>query len=377
MKPIRIAYIIDNLDRGGAQTCLHNLVAGLSKLGYEQRIYCLNEKYSPKIVASLINAGAYVDIIGRPKLYLLVGLFHLYRELRRIKPDIVLTTLPYGDIIGRSIAKFAGMPLILSSIQNRHMEKSSFHFLFDQITARWVKKIIFVAKENIPFAIEHEGVRPDQAVYIPNGIPIEKYSAGENTKSLRVAFGASNENIVLGMVARLSPQKGHENLLKAFAIAQKQRPETMLWIVGDGPLRKKLVKLAENLGIANNIRFWGDRDDIPEILKALDIFIHTSFHEGMPTAVMEAMAGGKPIIVSNVDGVASLIDDGETGWFVESLSPEDIAQKIFFVLENKNLWGKIGLAARERIEKEFSVKKMIAAYDSFYQSCLYSVRLII
>jgi glycosyltransferase involved in cell wall biosynthesis len=349
------------------------LVKGLAELGFAQRIYCLNEVFNPGIVQNLQASGARVIIVGRPRLYTLVGFVQLYRDLRAWQPEIVQTILQFSNIVGRPLARWLGTPIIISSIQARNVHVPPPLFFLDRLTARWADLFIAVGRQAIPFAIAHEGVSPDRVLYIANSIEPDLLDRSQTRTSIRAELGISPKTSLLGMVARLSPKKAHRDLLEAYATVVKTHPDTALLLVGDGPLRAKLERQVRYLKIDQQVIFLGDRADVPDLLAAMDLFVHPSLSEGMPHAVMEAMATGLPVIASAVDGVQDLIVDSESGWLVEPAQPQQLAERIIFALENQALWPAIGQAATDRIISEFSPQKMITAYSKVYQDLLANV----
>lgn len=365
-KNIRLLHIIDNLDRGGTQTWFMSLVKGLAELGFEQHIYCLNEIANMSIVENLKKSGSRVTILGRSQLFALIGFIRLYQAIKKWRPDIVQTILPYGNLIGRPIACLAGVPVIVSSIRTRNMHKSKPHLFLDRLMADWADAYISVSRQIIPFAVANEGVPQEKVIYIANGLEIDRRDRSQTRTKIRAQLGISDRTKVLGMVARLSPQKAHNDLLRAYATVTVEYPDTVLLLVGDGPLRKNLKRQVRELKLNRQIIFLGDRSDIGDLLAAMDLFVHPSLFEGMPNAVMEAMAAGLPVIASAADGVQDLIVDGESGWLVEPGNPTELARKIIFALDNQTLWLAMGREAACRIATEFSSQKMIEAYSSAY-----------
>jgi glycosyltransferase involved in cell wall biosynthesis len=372
-KKIRLIHIVDNLDRGGTQTWLMILVKGLAELGFAQRIYCLNEIFNPGIVQNLEVSGARVVIIGRPRLYMLVGLIQLYRDLRAWQPEIVQTILQFSNIFGRPLARWLGVPIIISSIQARNVHVPQPLLFLDRLTARWADLFIAVSRQLIPFAVAHEGVSPDKVIYIPNSIEPDDQDHVQTRAAIRAELGISPETKVLGMISRLAPKKAHQDLLQAYTKVAQTHPGTILLLAGDGPLRTKLERQARRLRIDRRVIFLGDRADVPDLLAAMDLFVHPSLSEGMPHAVMEAMAAGLPVIASGVDGVQDLIVDGESGWLVKPAQPKQLAERIIFALDNPILCPQIGQAAARRIATEFSPQKMVTAYNVVFRELLAQV----
>jgi len=366
----RIGYVIDSLRRDGTQINLVNLVTGLAERGYEQRVYCLNDVANADIVQLLTASGAQVVVIGRVQLVTLAGLTRLFVEFRRWRPFIVQTFLTFGDAVGRTLARAANVPIVVSSVRARNVEKRWWQFLLDRVTIRWVDRVIFNSKQVIPFALAKEGVQPEQIVYIPNGVGVDQQSCPSAVSNTRSELGITPTTRVVGTVGRLYPQKGHRYLLAAFARVLQEVSDAALLVVGDGPLRSKLEAQAMQLGITGQVYFLGERADIPDLLACMDVYAQASIYEGMPNAVMEAMAAGKPVVATRVDGTRELIADGETGWLVKPADTKAMADRIVYILKNMTEVRCIGEAASERIARDFSVNKMVLAYDKLYRELL-------
>jgi glycosyltransferase involved in cell wall biosynthesis len=364
---VRVGYVIDSLQRHGTQKALLYLVGGLAERGYDQRVYCLNDAVDSDVQTELTRCGAGVSVIGKRQLLSSRGVIALFLELRRWQPDIVQTFLPFGDVIGRTVARVARVPAIVSSIRARNIEKRRWQFLLDRITLRWVDRVVFNSQRIIPFALQHEGVRADQVVCIPNCVQIERQARPVTRTEARSRLDVPSDAFVIGTVGRLYRQKGHQFLLSAFKKVLSVVPNTVLLIIGDGPLRSQLEAEALRLGIGERTRFLGERADVPDLLDLLDLYVQPSLYEGMPNAVMEAMAVGRPVVATNVDGIQELVTHGETGWLVEAGNPEALAEQIIYALQNAETCSSVGAAASRRMHSAFSVERMISAYDDLYR----------
>jgi glycosyltransferase involved in cell wall biosynthesis len=366
--PLRIVLIIDDLGIGGTQTWLRHLAAGLAARGHALRVYCIRNIAHPANVKDLANF-AEVQILGETRFRLLYGFVQLWCELRRWRPDIVQTQLPTSDWIGRLVARAAGVPTVISSVRGRNLDKPWWQRFLDRSTARFADRVVFNSAAGLPEAIRREGIRPEQAVHIPNGVAIPAPVPPERVAALRQSLGIGNTATVLGTVGRLSPPKGHDILLAALPSVLARHPDTILWLVGDGPLRNSLERQAKTLGIAEKVRFLGSRDDVPELLAAIDLVIQPSRFEGMPNAVMEAMAAGKPVVATDVDAVPTLITDGEDGWLTEPEHPVHLAETILQALESPHR-AAIGHAAQAKMQAHFPLERMVDAYEQLYRQRL-------
>jgi glycosyltransferase involved in cell wall biosynthesis len=350
---------------------LTHLASGLANYGYRQRVYCLNNLADPGIVRSLRSSGAEVRVLSKAQFVALIGLVRLFLEFRSWRPSVVQTFLTYGDMIGRTIARLANVPVVVSSIRARNLDKRWWQFLSDRITIRWVDRVVFNSRQVIPFALANEGVGPEQVVYIPNGVHVGDLRDEPNaTPRTRSGLSLPPTARVVGTVGRLDPQKGHRFLLAAFSRVLSNAPDAVLLVIGDGPLRGKLQAEAKELGLSDRVRFLGQRGDVPALLSCMDVYVQASLWEGMPNAVMEAMAAARPVVATAVDGAKELITDGETGWLVEPSDATAMAERIAHALEDVKEAESVGAAAARRMARDFTVQQMVLAYDKLYRELL-------
>lgn len=363
---IRLLYIIDSLYNAGAQKVLVNVVNGLASKGYEQKVCCLNDVVSENVVEALTRAGAEVVVIGKMQLLSGAGLIRLFMLIKRWRPHVVQTLLPFADMIGRTVARAAKARSIVTAIHARNIDKSWWQFQLDKWTIPWADKVIFVSKQVIPFSIASEGVRPERVVYIPNGIELITKNETK-TLDLRAQFGIASNAKLIGTVGRLNPQKGHCFLIAALPKVLSEFSDIALCLVGDGPLRGELQRQVESLGISDKVYFLGERNDVSEILKSLDLYVQSSLFEGMPLAVMEAMSASCPVVATRVDGTEELIVHGQTGWLVAPSAPNALAEGVLYALKHPDEFAQIAHNARQTIEENFTVDKMVLAYDAVFR----------
>ena len=173
------------------------------------------------------------------------------------------------------------------------------------------------------------------------------------------------------MVSRLANWKGHKYFLEAAALVKRIAPDAKFLITG-GPMyynknyKRELIKYAEGLGLNHNVIFSGIRKDIPEIMSTLDIFVLPSINEPFGRAILEAMACGKPVIATNGGGIPEIVKNDETGVLVPLKDADKLAQAIIVLLEDKERAKKMGLAGRKRVERYFSLEKMVEKIETLY-----------
>lgn len=229
----------------------------------------------------------------------------------------------------------------------------------------------------VPVAVANEIARTIEQMYgyknppiIPNGIPTEEYAPNpEKRTQFRAAHGVEPDALVIVHVGRFVELKNHALLLQAFAQLRCAQP-LYLWLVGDGELRPQMEQLAQELGIADRVRFWGIRADVPELLNAADIFTLPSKYEGNPMSIMEAMAAGLPVVATAVGGIPELVDQDISGVLIPPNSVESLACALQRLLDNATLRLQMGRAAYERAQQRFSVRHTVQLYEALYAKLL-------
>lgn len=367
---LRICYFIDSLRRDGAQNILAKLTNGLVSRGYDQRVYCLNDARSPSMVIKITDGGTDVVTIGKVKLLTTIGLLKIFIDLKKWSPHVVVTFLPFAHIIGRTLAGLAAVPFVVSSIRQRNVDAWFGYYTLSRLTARWADKVVFNSRDVIEFALANEGVREHQVCYIPNGVEILPEPSGERSIRVRRKLGIGASTRVIGTVGRLYPQKGLIYLLQAFAKVAPRVDDTILLIVGEGPLLQDLKGEARDLGVHDKVRFLGERSDVPELLNAFDVYVQSSLFEGMPNAVMEALAAARLVAATQVDGISELIEHGTNGLLVPPGDSEALAEAIIYALENQAKAMRMGAAAKLRMGTDFSVDKMVGRFDSLFRGLI-------
>lgn len=366
-RPIHLAFFIDDLIVGGTQRWLAHLCAQLARRGFALRVYGLRAAAHPLTLRRLAPYAA-VETVGEPRLWRLTGLAHLARELRAWPADLLQTLLPTSDWLGRALGRWARVPVVLSSIRTRNAGKPRWQLRLDRATARWAQAVIFNNRAGIAFALRHEGVRPHQVVHIPNGVAVGELSAaGARVRAeLRTPAGAP----VIGTVARLCAAKNLSALLRAFAAARRRHPAAVLWLIGEGDRRAALAAEARALDVADAVRLPGIREDVDDVLAALDLFVLPSLREGMPNALLEAMAAARPVIASDLDGVREIVRDGETGWRVPPGDVPALTDALLRGLGDPATAARLGRAAREWVRAHASLEDMADAYEGVYRAHL-------
>jgi len=203
--------------------------------------------------------------------------------------------------------------------------------------------------------------------------PFYKRSEVEK-EAIKQGYDLPLDKPIITCVANLRPPKGHEYLIRAFHELKNEGLDYITLLVGDGPLRRELKELVRELELEEQVRFLGsrDREEIPRILAITDVFVLPSLWEGLPTAIIEAMAAGCPVVATAVGGTPELIIDGETGFLINPRDSTALAQKLKLLLQDRLLRNKMGEAGTKRAKEHFSIERMVQEYESLYKQLVES-----
>lgn len=369
-------HIITGLGGGGAESVLYRLCKNDLDNNKHVVVSMMGEgKYGPLLKEIGIDVYTLDMSVGKISIS---GLIKLYCLIRRISPDIVQTWMYHADLIGGIIARLAGIKKIFWNIRHTTLEKGVSKKSTIMIAKLCAKlsgiipyKIICCASSALDVHADL-GYKEDKLVIIKNGYELNKFTPdSEKGMVLRQSFSIEDK-IVLGMVGRYSPLKDHNNLLQSIDIVGKQTSDFVCLLVGNGLTNQneELVEKIRQLDLSDHILLLGQRNDIPEVMNALDLHILSSMSEGFPNVLAEAMACGTPCITTDV-GDASVIV-GETGWIVPPKNPEALADAILVAVEARKdfeLWQVRKNACREHIVSNFSIESMVENYNKvwFYE----------
>lgn len=354
-KKINLIHIITALDYGGAERLLFDLVRNLDRKKYNVSVVCVVR--GGALVKEFRDIAVDVKIIGKKIKIGLSTIFKISKYLKRKNPDIVHTHLFGGDTWGRLGALMARVPVIISTEHNINLDEGIIKRFVKMVLSWFTDKIIAVSSSVKEYSIKVDHINPKKIEVIYNGVNIKKfYNPNPNF--------FQNKTPVIGVVGRLEEQKGHKYLLEA--IQKIKDVPFEVWVIGDGSLRIKLEKQADELSIKDKVKFLGSRDDVKELLRQTDIFVLPSLWEGLGIAVLEAALAGKPIIATKVGGLQEIINDKKTGLLIPAKDSEKLAQSIKWVLSHEKEAAQMALKLQEEVREQFDVKKMAKKYENLY-----------
>ena len=307
-----------------------------------------------------------------------VAILKLWGLIRRLRPHIVHTQTSKAGVVGRLAARLAGTPIVIHTAH-------AFPFHPHQppavrrcyvVIERWMARLtdlIIVDTESVRSdgLREHVVNAPEKIVTVSMGLDLQKFSPSKSGPgNLRTALGVRPQSLVVGTVARLVPDKGMDCFLEMAAQILAVRKDVQFFIVGDGPIRGTLQQRASELGITPHVLFLGHRDDIRDLMEAMDVFVLPTKREGFGVVFAEAMAMGKATVGSRIGPVAEVVEDGVTGYLVPPDDAQGFAVRVLGLLADEKKRLDFGTAGRRRVEQYFNETRMCDSIEGHYRHLL-------
>jgi len=307
--------------------------------------------------------------------YDLLAFLKLYKLLKHGKYDLVHTHSSKPGIIGRLAAKAAGIKCIVHTVQGFAFHEHSSNMqiflvgLLEKLAGMASHKVIFVNSKDRDVASKMKLVANHKMVTIHNGVDLNQCNSANGVKN---GNGIKKNGAMVGMVARLWEQKAPQDYIASIPKVVAKIPDAKFLVIGDGPLETELKKMSAKLGIEKNVQFLGWRQDINDLLKVIDVVVLPSLWEGLPVAILEAMALSKPIVATNIKGNNELVVHGETGYLVKPGNPEEISSYVLKLLNDQPLAKKMGRLGYSRVKEKFALNKIVEQTSSLYENLLNS-----
>jgi glycosyltransferase involved in cell wall biosynthesis len=373
---IKVLHIIGGGEFGGAEQHILSLMKEFRNYAIDAQVITF---YDSIFSDKLRSLGHKVTVV-QPRSRFDFLLHHkLASYFASIKPDLVHTHGIRANFFSRLAAKQAGIKHVVTTVHSilRHDYPNPVSFFIaKQMEMRTIHltEHFMAVSQTIKEHLLECGVEENKVSILFNGIDSSIYSPNETrlfeAQELRRELGIPHEHIVIGTLARLVPVKGLSYLIRGFAQAIQHEPNLSLLIIGEGPEREELEKLARELGVIAQVHFTGFRSDIPNCLAAMDIYVNSSLSEGLPISLMEAMAAEKALVVTHVGGMKEMIIHEENGLTIPPKSPESIAQAILQLANNPDLRLALAKAAKMDVERRFSQHSMGLAQVKLYHQLI-------
>lgn len=374
---IKVIHIITDLRQGGAETALFKLLSGIDRGKFENFVVSLREEgVFYKRIKQLgfdVKCLGYPPGIPNPKM-----IYDTMKVIGNYKPDLIKTWMYHGNLVG-GLAGFLGKRApIIWGIRHGSMDTGSTKTatrLVAQLGAKLSNfiptKIVVSSHSSLEYHAS-VGYSKEKLVVIHNGVNLDDFRPDKaKRKTMRSELGFGPDELVIGTVSRLHPDKDMPTFLQAASLIFKRRPDVKFVLCGEGLLRENFAteKYLSEPSLLSACRFLGQRSDVAAVMNSLDVFTLPSFTESFPNVLAEAMACGKPCAVTDVGDCAFVVDD--SGLAVFRKNPEALA---YACLQLSNLAPiereEMGKRTRQRVVENFSLGKMVANFEELFESCV-------
>lgn len=352
---IRVAQLIGSLRIGGAENQVAQLAAGLPQDRFEAHIIAFSEARSG-FAAALPGHVRYWCMHYR-KRAAIVGWLRLYRYLRKSRVDVLQCHMYHAALPGAIIARLAGVPVVITTEHGKNTWKTWWHhFLERAVITPLVDYRVAVSEDIMRLRIEEDRVPEHKIGVISNAVETDVPQTDPAAKPR-----------VLGALGRLVDAKDYPVLIRATRLLKDQGRDIRVEIAGDGGLRGELEALIAELGLADTVRLRGIQP-AGEFLASIDMFVMSSKREGVPVALLEAMARGLPIVATRVGGIPEVLQQGQDGLLCESDSPEALAESIAVMIDDDTLRVSCARSARSRAVCTYGMSAKIREWETLYET---------
>ena len=353
---MKIAHVVDSMEVGGAEVLVAQMCRRQRELGHEP--YVLAVAALGEIGAQLQREGFQLQAnVGR---HLSDAVPNFYRIFTALRPDAVHLHNPTPTIYAALPAKLAGAAGIVST---RHSLVAPPHRIAEEtkyaIASLFCDRIAGVSEATTTNLRAMRSILPRKLVRVYNGVAPLRRTAEDDRPP--------KQGFTLVYVGRLEPVKNHGLLFRAFRTALSSKPDLKLWMIGDGSARKSLEKLAGELGIAEQITFWGHQYDVAPFFSSADTFVMSSKSEGLPLSLLQGFSVGIPAIVTDVGGMAEVVRLAKAGHTVSPVDPDDMASAILKMAGDDAGRRQYSEAAMAAFQSRFSLDAMVDAYLGLYK----------
>jgi len=371
---VRVCMLTGALPLGGAESLQLEVLAGIDRTRFRTEVLCLREAgpMAPRFEA----AGVPVSVLGRRRWQHLLTVPALARWLRARRIEVVLLTPHHVPVyLGPAAARLGGVRGIALGLHQIGGKAIGIPSLppGGVETLGMIDALILVSRPQLDYLRAEEGLdsRPWRRVrhaIIPNGIRVGPPPTPADEAAARAALGLAADDLVVGVVAALRPEKSHETLLDAAAALAGRHPRLRVVLLGSGEREQALRDRATALGIGGRTQFAGFRDDVARLLPGLDVKALTSVQETFPVSVLEAMAAARPVVMTDPPGVPEIVVDGETGYRVPVGDAGALAGRLDQLLSDPGRRREMGARGYARVRDEFPLERTLGRYESLFST---------
>lgn len=364
---IRLVQVTHGLGIGGMERVILDLCRELDPSVYETSIYCTHVRGDLADEAEALGIKVYFEHSER-RLDHWMRPLRLYRHFRKSSPDIVHTQHAAAFQDAALASRFARVPVLIHTDHSKHYPTTPRrHLVVERLLARLADRFCAVSEHTKADLVRHESLAPGRTHVVYNGYDFPIHPRWEDRAKVRTELGVGDGEFLIGSVGRLEWQKGYDLLMEALPRILHAAPHVRAIIVGGGTKKNELSAKRDALGLESRVHLTGWRRDAPRFLTAFDLFVMPSRFEGMPIALLEAMASGLPVLATSVGGIPEMIEDGISGRLVPEGDVEALSRTALDLIEAPDSLRRLGSAARARYKSEFRVASMVQAYDRMYR----------
>lgn len=362
---MKIAYIITRMDEyGGAQVHIRDMTTYLKGQGDEPLVLSGSPGRVSDFLEHLGIPYHEVPDLVRPIRFLqdIKAFSQIRKILKNERPDVVSCHSSKAGLVGRLAAFTCGIPVIFTAhgwafTENVPQPKRFIYKVIEKLGGLFSSHVITVSEYDRELGVKARIVKPSKITAVHNGMP-------HRDAPQRSVLG-NKSPVHIMMIARYGSQKDHQTLLQALSELKDKRWK--LSLVGGGD-NSEVVKLTDELGLTSRIQFWGEREDIPELLEQADLYCLISHWEGFPRSIIEAMRSALPVIATDVAGVKESVDDGVTGFLIPHEDVSVLTDKLEILLSDKESLYQMGQSGRKIFEENLTFKRMIEKNKEIYKS---------
>jgi len=303
----------------------------------------------------------------KPNMYV-----QMFSILKKYSPVLLHINLPgpWGGGLVACTARLSGIKSIVTTEHLPMFGPSIRHSPIKRLNGIFINRTITVSYENVQYLKNIHHIKQERIDIVHNGIDIDQFAVAGNKDErarLRQESGFTESDFVFGIVGRITEQKGHQYAIRALSELSKKYPEIKIAVFGDGELMNNCKDMVASLKLKSQVSFTGFQSDMQKVYKTLDALLMPSTFEALPLTLLEAMASGVPAIASNINGIPEVVRDGVNGLLVPPADIGALVNGIELIYNDRDLLNKMGVAARNTIELEFSLEKMVRDTISVYE----------
>jgi len=367
-KPLNVLHVYIGLNMGGGQEFTLNLFKHIDKTKFNP-IACVIEN-SGIIGKEMESLGFEVIILGfkRQPIKTILALIKIIKEK---KIDIINGASYHPSLYSRIAGLIAKVPVVISHEHGLYNKKRFHRVILNRLLSHFTDHFIAVSDAMANQLLNWYSYQKNKVSTIHNGVDTLRFAPATSKARAKSLLGLAQNHLVIGMICRLDPDKGHRFFFEAIKILHKKY--NVQWLVvghaggNHSHYEKEIKSYAEKLGLINVIQFLGYRRDTPELLAAFDIFALPTLREGFPVAILEAMSSGCAVVASDFPANLELISDGKNGFITPMEDSLALENKIELLISNKNLRKKFGRAARKNVIENFSLRRNTKEIEKLYE----------